>query len=108
VSGVLQFGLLPVLMKRIDTRVVWIFMPTIMCVATVWVCLAADNGLFTITVCFCLMKIIEYSLRGFLTEMVCFVCNPLFELITVVTVKLTLVSVLLRRCMCPSTMRASF
>jgi hypothetical protein len=72
VSGVLQFGLMPVLMKHVDTRVVWILMPTIMCAATVWVSLVAENSLFVITVCFNLMKVIEYALRGYLTEMVCF------------------------------------
>jgi hypothetical protein len=70
VSGVLQFGVLPVIMKRVDTRVVWVFMPTVMFIASVWLSLAAEQSLFVATVCFCLMKIIEYTFRGLLTEMV--------------------------------------
>jgi hypothetical protein len=57
-------------MKRVDTRILWVFMPTAMCISALWLSLSTERSLFQITICFGLMKTIEYSLRGVLTEMV--------------------------------------
>ena len=71
VSGVLQFLVIPALMRRVDPRWVWLFMPTIMAVLVLQQGLTSGPpSLTTVGASFFWMKVQEYSLRGVVAELV--------------------------------------
>lgn len=77
-SGVLQFGVLPLLIKRWRTqskndnqRKVWLLMPlSMMACATLMTYQTEGLSLLLVTVSFALYKTLEYSVRGVAVEMV--------------------------------------
>mmetsp|Transcript_12664 Transcript_12664/g.15418 ORF Transcript_12664/g.15418 Transcript_12664/m.15418 type:complete len:263 (-) Transcript_12664:664-1452(-) len=70
VSGVLQFGFLPPLMKLIDPAWLWRAMPTLMVGLTCFQSFQADPSLYLVSGTFLLMKTMEFSARRMLDEMV--------------------------------------
>ncbi|KAL3910254.1 MAG: hypothetical protein SGILL_007764 [Bacillariaceae sp.] len=77
VSGVLQFCVLPLLMRRFELngakskRKLWLLMPvTMMVCSTLMTYQAEDLSLLLVTASFALYKILEYSVRGVAVEMV--------------------------------------
>ena len=81
-SGFLQFGILPLFLGRMghQTQHLWLLMPIVVTCAALWmVCKMKDSGmdgLFVdaMTASFCILKVLEYSLRGVLIEMVRSAC----------------------------------
>ena len=79
-SGVLQFGLLPLFLGSIgeQTRYLWLVMPCVVLSSAAWMVLKINQSsehegealVDVMTASFCVVKILEYSLRGVLTEMV--------------------------------------
>ena len=70
-SGILQFGVLPLLLGSFGhARHLWLIMPCVIWISAV--CMTVDHGslMGVMTVSFCVMKILEYSLRGALMERV--------------------------------------
>lgn len=71
ISGVMQFFILPIATKKINLTWLWILMPSIMLFFTTMQFLSrTDPSLSLVASSFLSMKIIEYSLRGQVTEMV--------------------------------------
>ena len=81
-SGVLQFGVLPLFLGRMGqhTRYLWLIMPFFVVFSAIYMnwkmamnVSGEDDGSVLVdvmTTSFCVIKILEYSLRGVLTEMV--------------------------------------
>jgi hypothetical protein len=72
-SCVMQFLLLPLVLKRIDNKLLWLAMPLIVSILGIWVAKTTTSenmSLTAVTLSYCIMKILEYSLRGVLAEMV--------------------------------------
>lgn len=69
ISGILQFFVLPVSIKRMNPKHIWLFMPSIMAVLTFSQYIVRNGSLFLVAATFSCMKTLEYSLRGAVTEM---------------------------------------
>ena len=69
-SGIFQFILLPLFMKRIEPRLVWKLLPVIPASACVFAAFQADPSLALLATAFFSAKFMDYSLRGVVTEMV--------------------------------------
>lgn len=72
ISGAMQFLILPTLTRYIDPAYLWISMPTVMLFLTGLQLFGKDyNPSLNLVACtFLSMKIIEYSIRGQVTEMI--------------------------------------
>lgn len=70
VSGILQFGVLPLLMKRVEPRWVWRLMPIIPVVCTFFTSFQKDPSLTLLAFSFFAAKVIDYSFRNVVNEMV--------------------------------------
>ena len=77
----MQFGVLPLVLGRMGqqhTMKLWLVMPAVIVSSALWMSWNAEisgaNGSFgnVMTALFCVLKILEYSLRGVLSEMVSF------------------------------------
>ena len=75
----MQFGVLPLVLGRMGqqhTMKLWLVMPFVIVSATIWMTwkieVSGADGSFLVamTASFCVLKVLEYSLRGVLTEMV--------------------------------------
>ena len=69
-SGLLQFAILPIMIKRLDTRQLWLIMPSLMVTCASLMTLQQTASIHLIAASFLLMKAGEYSVRGVTTEMV--------------------------------------
>lgn len=72
ISGLLQFLIVPGLMSRYNSRWIWVFMPIVMAGLTTLSTSWGRRGPLVGGVPFLAMKTMEYSLRSFSVEMVCF------------------------------------
>uniref|UniRef100_A0A7S1BRZ9 ADP,ATP carrier protein n=1 Tax=Corethron hystrix TaxID=216773 RepID=A0A7S1BRZ9_9STRA len=70
VSCVLQFGILPAVMKYVDPAMMWRAMPTVMMTFATAMCVSKDPSLHLVGASFLVMKSLEYSIRGVVNEMV--------------------------------------
>lgn len=70
VAMCLQFGVIPRIMPFLEPRVLWRFMPVTMVTALVVLCLNENPSLYLISGCFMLFKVMEFSIRRMLDEMV--------------------------------------
>lgn len=70
VAMCLQFGIIPRIMPFLEPRVLWRFMPVTMVTALSVLCLNEDPSLHLISGCFMLFKVMEFSIRRMLDEMV--------------------------------------
>ena len=77
----MQFGVLPLVLGRMGqqhTMKLWLVMPAVIVSSALWMAwkmeVSGADGSFAnvMTTLFCVLKILEYSLRGVLTEMVSF------------------------------------
>ena len=74
----LQFGVLPLFLGRMghQTEKLWLVMPCFVVLSSMWMVWkisvsGEDRSLVDVmTASFCLLKVLEYSLRGVLVEMV--------------------------------------
>jgi ATP/ADP translocase len=70
ISGVLQFFVIPILLKYCEAHRIWIFMPSLMlCCTTYQFANATHSSLFAASASFFAIKTMEYSLRGAANEM---------------------------------------
>ncbi|KAL3787570.1 hypothetical protein HJC23_000058 [Cyclotella cryptica] len=70
ISGVLQFFIIPILLKYCEAHRIWLFMPTMMLFCTMYQFVNNTNsGLFAASASFFAIKTMEYSLRGAANEM---------------------------------------
>jgi ATP/ADP translocase len=70
VSGVLQFFIIPVMLKAIEAHRIWLLMPSIMLFCTMYQFMNESNSsLFAVSASFFAIKTMEYSLRGAANEM---------------------------------------
>lgn len=69
VSGVLQFSALPLLVRKIGPRYLWLLMPLVMLGFTVFQAFQMSPSLHLVAMSYFAMKTIEYSLHGVATEM---------------------------------------
>lgn len=72
-SGVLQFAVLPYLVKRTDARKLWLLMPSLMVACATlmsYQCYQSNISLHLVAVAFSVYKALEYSVRGITVEMV--------------------------------------
>ena len=70
VSGCLQFFILPVLFKLAEPRLIWSIMPTIIFAISAYQSLQIDPGIRLLSIAFYLSKVVDYALRGVISEMV--------------------------------------
>ena len=70
ISCALQFGVLPHIMKGIEPSTMWKIMPTIMLFYTFFQCSQINPSLKVVSSCFLTMKVLEFSIRRMLDEMV--------------------------------------
>lgn len=70
VAMCLQFGVIPKIMPHLEPKTLWRFMPTMMVVALAFVCLNENPSLYIISGVFMLFKVMEFSIRRMLDEMV--------------------------------------
>jgi len=68
-SGVAQFVVIPATVRHIDPRRLWVFMPAMILLCSMWM-LRGQQSLRITATTFMSMKIMEYSLRGVANEMV--------------------------------------
>ena len=70
ISGVLQFFVIPVMLKYCEAHRIWIFMPSVMLCCTLYhFSNASHSSLFAASASFFAIKTMEYSLRGAANEM---------------------------------------
>ena len=69
-SGLLQFLVLPILMRRMDSRKLWSLMPGVMLVCATLMSYQKSLSLDLVTLAFSLYKALEYSVRGVTVELV--------------------------------------
>lgn len=69
-SMVLQFGVLPLLMQHIEPRALWRMTPLISLAFTTFQAMQRDPSLYIIAASLLVMKVLEYSARRLLDEMV--------------------------------------
>lgn len=70
VSGCIQFFILPILFKFIEPRQVWLIMPTVVFLLSAYQSFQIDPALFLLSSAFFLTKVVDYVLRGVVSEMV--------------------------------------
>jgi len=70
VAMCLQFGVIPRIMPHLEPRTLWRFMPTVMVTALSYLCMHEDPSLYIISGLFMLFKVMEFSIRRMLDEMV--------------------------------------
>lgn len=70
VSGILQFMILPLTMKRIEPRWVWRMMPLIPVTCAVFQCFQDDPSFQLVAFSFFAAKVMDYSVRNVVNEMV--------------------------------------
>jgi ATP/ADP translocase len=70
VAMILQFGVIPKVMPYLETGFLWRVMPSTMVVGIAFLCLNANPSLQLISACFMLFKVMEFSIRRMLDEMV--------------------------------------
>jgi ATP/ADP translocase len=69
-SGVLQFFIIPIMLKMVEAHRIWLLMPSIMLCCTVYqFSNASHSSLFAVSASFFAIKTMEYSLRGAANEM---------------------------------------
>ena len=73
ISSGLQFGILPSLMSRIEPSLLWKTMPILMIGLTSFQSLQKYPSLNIVAISFLTMKVLEFSARRMLDEMVCFI-----------------------------------
>ena len=66
----LQFGVIPRIMPYLEPRTLWRFMPSVMVIALGFLCLNENPSLYLISGAFMLFKVMEFSIRRMLDEMV--------------------------------------
>lgn len=66
----LQFGVIPRIMPFLETKTIWRFMPIVMVIAISYMCTNKDPSLYLISGTFMLFKVMEFSFRRMLDEMV--------------------------------------
>jgi hypothetical protein len=69
-SGLLQFAVLPFLVKRIDARRLWLVLPCTMLLFATLMSYQHETTLYFIAATFSVYKALEYSVRGVTVEMV--------------------------------------
>ncbi len=70
ISGVLQFFIIPLLLKYCEAHRLWLFMPSLMLICTLYQFgTYQKSGLFGASASFFCIKTMEYSLRGAANEM---------------------------------------
>lgn len=70
VSGMAQFLVLPLVMSRIDPKWAWKFMPILPVACTAITSFQGDPSLLIVALAFFFTKVLDYSLRGVVNEMV--------------------------------------
>lgn len=70
VSGVAQFLILPLFMKRIEPKWVWRLMPLLPLACTITTSLQGEPSLYLLAFAFFSAKVMDYSVRGVVNEMV--------------------------------------
>ena len=70
ISMVLQFGVLPFLMQKIEPKALWRFIPAISLALTTFQALQRNPSLNLVSASLLTMKVLEYSARRMLDEMV--------------------------------------
>lgn len=70
VAMVLQFGVIPKVMPFLEPKTLWRFMPTTMVIALSSLCVNENPSLYLISGSFMLFKVMEFSIRRMLDEMV--------------------------------------
>ena len=70
VSGCIQFFILPTLFKFVEPRQVWLIMPTVVFLLSAYQSFQIDPALFLLSSAFFLTKVVDYVLRGVVSEMV--------------------------------------
>lgn len=70
VAMCLQFGVIPRIMPHLEPRYLWRFMPMTMVTALSYLCINENPTLYLISGCFMLFKVMEFSIRRMLDEMV--------------------------------------
>ena len=70
VAMCLQFGVIPRVMRHLEPRDLWRFMPVTMVIALGFLCVHEDPSLYLISGAFMLFKVMEFSFRRMLDEMV--------------------------------------
>ena len=70
VAMCLQFGVIPRIMPYLEPKYLWRFMPIAMVSSLSYLCLDSDPSLVLISSCFMLFKVLEFSIRRMLDEMV--------------------------------------
>lgn len=70
VAMCLQFGVIPRIMPYLEPRTLWRFMPSMMVIALGFLCLNENPSLYLISGAFMLFKVMEFSIRRMLDEMV--------------------------------------
>jgi hypothetical protein len=71
-TGVLQFAVLPFVLEKLAhvRHWLWMIMPVVVLFPAVWMTQQSAGSFEIVTAAFCIMKTLEYSLRGALTEAV--------------------------------------
>jgi ATP/ADP translocase len=67
-SGILQFFILPFLLKQVNPKYIWLFMPSVILCFTTFQNISGNPSLLFVASTFSCMKILEYSLRNAVTE----------------------------------------
>ena len=70
VSGFLQFVVMPIAMKWVDPRYIWLVMPSTMLILVLRQCLATQSSLLLVGLSFFWMKTQEYSFRPVVSELI--------------------------------------
>eukprot|EP00978_Attheya_sp_CCMP212_P026089 scaffold85134_cov51-Attheya_sp.AAC.3 len=70
VSGVMQFGIMPLFMNKVEPSLVWCGMPVFPAICTIVQCFQDDPSLDLIAFSFFVAKVMDYSLRNVVNEMV--------------------------------------
>jgi ATP/ADP translocase len=70
VTMVLQFSILPQIMKFIEPRDLWRVVPLVSCLSTTFQAFQNDPSLYAVSLSLLIMKVSEYSARRLLDEMV--------------------------------------
>jgi hypothetical protein len=70
VSGCIQFFILPTLFKFMEPRQVWLIMPTLVFLLSAYQSFQIDPALLLLSSAFFLTKVVDYVLRGVVSEMV--------------------------------------
>jgi hypothetical protein len=71
-TGILQFAVLPLVLEKLAQvrHWLWLVMPVVVLFPAVWMTQQSAGSFEVVTAAFCIMKTLEYSLRGALTETV--------------------------------------